>query len=311
MDFKNILLDVGYSNIRDNGREFRMKPIYRDSSSGTVLSVRKDTGHFIDFSKQISGSFEYLIQLSLGLKNIDEAKVVLKDKWSVNGEIKREHKPSVSSQKIFPSSYLEKIISEHEYWENRGVSKLTLDLFEGGVVKNGTMADRYVFPIFNSKRELIGVTGRYIKEIPKGKNFPKWLHRGRTSEWKYPLQLNYQIIKERKELILVESIGDMLALWEAGIKNTLVVFGLNLSPSLISLLIKLDPNKIFISFNDDSDNNNAGNKGIELAFNKLKSYFDLCQLQIALPTRNDFGDMTPQEISEWKEANILKKSNSP
>jgi len=96
MDFKNILLDVGYSNIKDNGREFRMKPMYRDSSSDTVLSVRKDTGHFIDFSKQISGSFEHLIQLSLGLKTIDEAKTVLRDKWEINGEIKREHRPTVS-----------------------------------------------------------------------------------------------------------------------------------------------------------------------------------------------------------------------
>ena len=173
MDFKNILLDVGYSNIKDNGREFRMKPVYRDSSSDTVLSVRKDTGHFIDFSKQISGSFEYLIQLSMGLKTIEEAKVVLRDKWEVNGEIKREHRPSVSGVKIFPSAYLEKIIPDHSYWENRGVSKQTLELFKGGVVHNGTMANRYVFPVLNSKEELIGVTGRYTKEAPEGEKYPQ------------------------------------------------------------------------------------------------------------------------------------------
>ena len=45
----------------------------------------------------------------------------------------------------------------------------------------------------------------------------------------------------KKELILIESIGDMLSLWSAGIKNTLVIFGLNLSPSLIGALIKIDP----------------------------------------------------------------------
>jgi hypothetical protein len=73
-NFKEILLDVGYANILDNGRELRMKPIYRDSSSSTVLSVRKDTGHFIDFSRSISGSFEYLVQLSLGLKTIEDAR---------------------------------------------------------------------------------------------------------------------------------------------------------------------------------------------------------------------------------------------
>jgi len=307
MDFKNILLDVGYSNIKDNGREFRMKPMYRDSSSDTVLSVRKDTGHFIDFSKQISGSFEHLIQLSMGLKTIDEAKTILKDKWEVDGEIKREHRPAVSGPKVFPSSYLEKMTPNHSYWENRGVSKQTLDLFKGGVVLNGTMAGRYTFPIFNSKKELIGVTGRLIKEIPEGKSTPKWLHRGRTSEWKYPLQVNQKIIKEKKEIVLVESIGDMLSLWECGVKNTMVIFGLNLSPSLVGLLIKLDPDKIFVSFNDDSDNNNAGNKGVEAAVRKLKKYFDPHQIQVAFPTKNDFGDMSREEILEWKEINILKK----
>tara|TARA_R100000808_G_C2152301_1_gene161627 strand:+ start:3021 stop:3944 length:924 start_codon:yes stop_codon:yes gene_type:complete len=306
MDFKSILLDVGYSNIKDNGREFRMKPIYRDSSSGTVLSVRKDTGHFIDFSKQISGSFEYLIQLSLNLKSVNEAKTVLKDKWSINGEIKREHKPSVSSRKTFPLSYLEKIIPDHEYWKARGVSLDTLNLFKGGVVKNGTMANRYVFPIFNFKNELVGVTGRYVNEIPEGKSFPKWLHRGKTSEWKYPLQVNYPIIKNKKEIILIESVGDMLSLWEAGVKNTIVVFGLNLSPSFIGLLIKLDPDKIFVSFNDDSNNNNAGNKAVKSAVKKLKNYFDPHQIQVAFPTKNDFGDMSQEEIREWKETNILE-----
>jgi len=307
MDFKNILLDVGYSNIKDNGREFRMKPVYRDSSSDTVLSVRKDTGHFIDFSKQISGSFEYLIQLSMGLKTVEEAKTVLKDKWEINSEIKREHRPPVSSPKIFPSTYLEKIIQDHSYWEERGISKQTLELFNGGVVHSGTMADRYVFPIFNSKKELIGVTGRYLKNLPEEKSKPKWLHRGRTSEWKYPLQINQKILKEKKEIILIESIGDMLALWECEIKNTIVVFGLNISPSFISLLIKLDPNKIFVSFNDDSDNNSAGNKGVEAAVRKLKNYFDPHQIQVAFPTKNDFGDMSREEILEWKEINILKK----
>jgi DNA primase len=169
------------------------------------------------------------------------------------------------------------------------------------------MANRYVFPIFNSNKDLIGVTGRYVKEIPEGKNTPKWLHRGRTSEWKYPLQANQKILKEKKEVILIESIGDMLALWDCGIKNTMVVFGLNISPSFISLLIRLDPNKIFVSFNDDSNNNSAGNKGVETALKKLKSHFDPSQMTVAFPTQNDFGEMTREEILEWKGMNILKK----
>ena len=67
------------------------------------------------------------------------------------------------------------------------------------------------------------------------------------------------------------------------------------------------PRKIFVSFNDDSDNNSAGNKGVETAVKKLKNYFDPDQIQVAFPTRNDFGDMSHEEILKWKEINILKK----
>jgi hypothetical protein len=305
MDVKSILLDVGYSNIKDNGRELRMRPIYRDSGNDSVLSVRKDTGHFIDFSKSISGSFEYLIQLSLGLKNIDEARKKLQDEWAVS-EIKREHRPTVNGVKIFPNSYLSKLIPNHEYWASRGISKETLNIFEGGIAESGTMANRYVFPIFNSKRQLIGVTGRYVKPL-KNKNIPKWLHKGRTSEWKYPLQINYKTIKEQKEILLIESIGDMLALWEAGVKNTLIVFGLNLSPSMIALLIKLDPNKIFISFNNDSYNNNAGNEAAEKVKLKLIKHFNPEDVTIKLPDKNDFGDMDTGEIKTWIKKSFAKK----
>ena len=297
MDFKNILLDIGYSNIKDNGRELRMKPIYRDSNNETALSVRKDTGHFIDFGRSLSGSFEYLVQMSLGLKSIIEAKEQLKNKWSIT-EVKREHRPTISGVRVFPKEFLTKIIPNHDYWIDRGVSLETLSIFEGGVVKDGTMANRYVFPIFDSKRNLIGVTGRYIKPL-LNKNIPKWLHKGRVSEWKYPLQKNYEVVKSKKEIILIESVGDMLSLWEAGIKNTLIIFGLNLSPSVVSLLIKLDPEKIYIAFNNDSDNNSAGNKAANKVMKKLSLYFDPHQVRVALPDKNDFGDMTREEVLEW------------
>lgn len=294
-DFKSILLDLGYSNIKDNGKELRMRPLFRESGNNTVLSVRKDTGHFIDFGRSISGSFEYLIQLSLNLKTIEEAKEALLNRWSIT-EVKRENRPEVNSVKVFPREYLTKLMPHHEYWISRGVSAETIKLFKGGVVKSGTMANRYVFPIFDFKENLIGVTGRSLETSQKT---PKWLHKGRTSEWKYPLQVNHDIIRKSKEVFLVESIGDMLSLWEGGVKNVLIAFGLNLSSSMTSLLIKLDLNRVFISFNNDASNNSAGNKASLKIRNKLFCHFDQHQVQIALPEKNDFGEMSITEIKDW------------
>jgi hypothetical protein len=295
-DYKEILQEMGYNNIIDNGRELRTKPIYRDSSSNTVLSIRKDTGHFIDFSKQISGSFPQLVKLSLGFKTFDEANSFLQNKIHSPAEVIR--KPEVKSLKVFPNSYLNKLIPDNKYWISRGISEQTLKIFEGGVVKSGTMADRYVFPIFSSKKELIGVSGRCILD-ERNDSRPKWKHRGTKSLWKYPLQVNYNNIKEAGQIILVESIGDMLSLWEADVKNVVVTFGLDVSAELISLFLKIDPSKIFVSFNNDESNNRAGNKAAEKAKIKLNNYFDKHQILISLPDEKDFGEMSTLEIEKW------------
>ena len=99
---------------------------------------------------------------------------------------------------------------------------------------------------------------------------------------------------------MVESIGDMLALWDCGIKNILVVFGLNLSPKMISLLIKADPRIVYIAFNNDSLDNSAGNEAAEKVRNKISKYFDINQVKLALPNKNDFGEMNKEEILGWK-----------
>ena len=99
---------------------------------------------------------------------------------------------------------------------------------------------------------------------------------------------------------MVESIGDMLSLWQAGVKNTLVTFGTSLSLAILNYSLKLDPRKIYISLNNDSNKNNAGNIAAEKTQARLSRYFDKSQLKIALPPKKDFGEMTKEEIVQWK-----------
>ena len=177
----------------------------------------------------------------------------------------------------------------------------TLSLLQGGVAEEGRMKNRFVFPVFNSKGVIIGFSGRYISQLRPSSKTPKWKHMGDKKEWKYPLKVNSKILKKLNKAVLVESIGDMLALWEAGIKNTIVVFGLNISTSIINTLISLDPDKIIVALNNDSSYNNAGNIAADKAMNKLRRYFDYSQLSINLPHHGDFGDMTKDDIKLWAE----------
>ena len=280
------------------GAEYRTRPIYRESDNNTTLRIKKDTGFFTDFGRQITGSFEELVRLSLRLEDISDAKKWLQNK-SYYDTIREIPKPKLRHAKIFDKSILSKTITNHEYWIDRNVSISTLEQFEGGVAQVGKMNDRYVFPIYNNRKQIVGVSGRCVKNT-RSQSRPKWKHIGQIHEWVYPAFLNIDIIKKEKSIILVESIGDMLSLWDAGIKNILVVFGLNVSKGILNFLLKIDPTHVIISLNNDSGGNSAGNNAAQKNYKKMLKYFDKDQIIIHLPTKNDFGEMSHEEIESWK-----------
>jgi len=301
---REILTEIGYS-LSDQGKYFRTKPIYRDSSSNTVLSIRKSDGKWKDFREDIGGSFEDLIRLSLSLKSkVDTTKWLMNKGLGLATETKKIE-PKITQPKIFENKQLSKLMPDQAYWNKRGISNNTLSSFKGGVADEGKMANRYVFPIFNKKEQIVGFSGRDLKPAKKenSKFFrPKWKHIGDKSKWNYPLLNNVKIIREEKLIIIVESIGDMLSLWENGIKNTIVSFGVILSPDMLSTLTRMDPDKIFISFNDDSSNTNAGNEAARVAKKKLLQFFDEDQITIRLPEGyNDFNEI------HLKEPSLIKK----
>ena len=290
-----ILTDLGYK-LKDYGREYRTKPLYRESDNDTVLKIYKDSGHWFDFKENISGDFNSLVSMTLKLENPEKAKEWLKDKNFTFNRNFEPTKPLLKSTKKFDIDLLNNLEIDNKYWNKRGVSNETLLDFKGGVAKAGKMKNRYVFPIFDLKENIIGFSGRDITGISK----IKWKHLGEKNDFLYPLFLNLNEIEKQKEIILVESIGDMLSLYQAGVKNILVTFGTNLSLSILNYCLKTDMKKIYISLNNDSNRNHAGNIAAEKTYARLKRYFDDKQLKISLPTKKDFGEMTKEEILQWK-----------
>jgi len=297
---EEILIEIGYE-LLDRGNSFRAKPLYRDSDSPDVLSIDKDSGVWYDHKERRGGKFEELVRISLSQEDITETKEWIKSRLP-NGSlsVRNLDKPKISSIKKYPKELLLKLDRDHSYWGSRNVSIETVETFNGGVASEGQMKNRYVFPIFNSRDEIVGFTGRYIKEVTGDYKIAKWKHIGSVSNWCFPLKHNLKEIQSKKEVILVESVGDMLALWNAGIENTIVTFGLTVSKAITTLLIRLDINKIFVSFNNDNENTGAGNRAAEEAAQKLQLHFDPNQIQVALPTKNDFGEMSEIEIKQWQ-----------
>ena len=296
-NIKEVLLELGYSNIMDTPKAYRTRPIYRDSDNNTVLSIDKTSGRFIDFARNITGSFDDLVKLSLNLTTIEEARAWLSTK-TTSVSIDRVEKPEIHMSQVYSPKLLKNLYEDHSYWESRGVSSYSASQFKGGVSRKGKMQHRYVFPIFNGRNEIIGFAGRDLLEKADSKR-PKWKLIGDKSMWRYPLFLNYKLLKSEKRVIIVESIGDMLALWDAGVKNVVVSFGLTLSSGLVNTFLRYDISDIIVAFNDDSNNSGAGNRAAVKAQKKLLNYFDPHQVRVILPTLGDFGEMNKKQILDW------------
>ena len=296
-EVREILTELGY-NLRDCGREYRAKPIYRDSDNPNVLSIKKDTGFWCDYKTNKYGNLEELVRITKNFQDISEARDFIKNKF--NYERRTVVKEKIQSKKSFNKSNLDKLVNDYSYWGNRGVSSSILKLLQSGVMTSGKMQDRYVFPIFDKVDNLIGAAGRDIT----GESPIKWKLLGEKKHWIYPFKYNNKHIKEKKSVLLVESIGDMLALWEAGIKNTLVIFGLRASTKLKSMLISLNLEKIYICLNNDSSSSGAGNEAAQDLKVNLLNFFDEHQISINFPSKNDFGCMSVSEILSWKKKNL-------
>lgn len=294
LSYREILVNLGYFP-SDFGDSLRMRPIYRESDNPTSLMVNKGNGRWVDFGLGRSGSFEQLVQITLNLQSTEEAKVVLNSKFQfVSDNIKPQ--VEVKHVKIFDTNTLDSLDRDHSYWVKRGISLETVELFQGGVYHSGRMKGRYCIPIFNKDKKIVGFTGRAL--------FPtkmKYKHLGAKDSWCFPTHLNAGEITKSKSVILIESPACVMALWDVGIKNTICLFGISCSITILNYLIQADPNKIYISLNNEVDNNSIGNNAAEKLEKKLLKYFDSQQVCIALPLKKDFADMAKEERLAWKE----------
>ena len=287
----DVINNIGYVQLMDAGNHWRTDPLYREFRSRNSLAIKKTTGQWFDHSERSGGSLAQLIQRTLSLPTLEQTKAYLGDlPLSVNGKDVVE----LNETKKFDKQILNKLKKDNSYWHSRGISDFVLEDFEGGLAENGRMKDRYVFPIFDEKKDLIGFSGRLVKN---NDFLPKWKHLGQKKNFLFPFSATKHIL-ESKSVMIVESIGDCLKLMECGIKNVYVSFGVSLSPKIVQQLLKLDVNKILISLNNEDSF--VGNEAAQEFRNELTKYFDENQLVIALPTAKDFGEMSCEEILSWK-----------
>lgn len=298
-DVRTILENLGYKLQLDGAKYYRTKPIYRNSDNKNSLRVSRKTGWFTDFGGDgIRGSLVDLVALTLGLKTLEDAK-----QWLSGHQfnlVKEQYTGPIlmkEQTRYYSEAMLSNLVDNHDYWVNRGLSIETIKEYGGGVAVTGFMEGRYVFAIRNRHGKIIGFAGRDLTN----KKSAKWKLSGPKSDFFFPYS-HMNNCRKSSTIILVESIGDCLALAEAGIRNTLVLFGLNLSDALLSFIAGICPKKILISLNNDGEENGCvGVKASEKIREQLSEYVNSDILNIALPTKKDFGDMSTEEIFAWRD----------
>ena len=311
---KDILIKLGYK-LSDFGNHWRTNAAYRGGENPTALQIYKDSGVWVDFVKGTQHMpLKSLIEASLNTNDPKEIEKISGGYDFSSLPSKALANPKISTEKIYPSSMLDKLLPHYKFYNDRGISDKTLKKLNGGYATEGSMYQRFVFPIYNNNGHIHGFSGRDMSK--KSSDRPKWKHVGKKSTWIYPYYLPstknnliQDAISSKNEVIFVESIGDMLNLFENKIYNVLVSFGTVLSTPLICFLASLGSPRIVLSLNNDYDkDDNRGRIGSFKSLLKLLNYFDLDRIIIHPPTLKDFGDMSPPQFADWQK-NLNDKEN--
>mgnify|MGYP000879849781 FL=1 len=300
MDYKQVLEDLGY-RLKDHGSYWRTSAIYRSGDNSTALQIYKDTGVWKDYVEDsMFLPFEALLQKTLNTNDKTILSSYLKD-ISVNIQHRTAKKNLLSEEKTYPKSCLSRLLPHYDFYLEKGISEDTMKQFQCGLAMSGKLYQRVIFPVFRSDGLIHGFSGRKVTEDPR----PKWLHNGRCSDWFYPYYSIDQVaacIKKERSVYIVESIGDCISLFDSGIKNVLVSFGLNISPKFIARLNGLPLDKVFLSFNNDFNSEfNRGFEGAIKSIFKLSDQMDFEKIFFAPPSENDFGDMSKEQLDKFVE----------
>jgi hypothetical protein len=231
-------------------------------------------------------------------------------KWLAGADIddgeqeqEEEVKEKIKVQKVLVESDYADLVKSYDFFLRRGISKETLDYVGAGLAQNGPLYGRIVFKIRDDKGKLIGAAGR--DALNRGeRGVVKWKLKGSKSDWIYPaFEKNLDAIQRTKQIIIVESIGDVLQLCESGIYNVLCNFGLSFSSSRLSFLLKINPTSIFLGLNDDAESlENRGQIAAAKIKVKLSTFFAEDKIINSPPSKGDFGEMNKDQILNWADS---------
>lgn len=306
-EIREVLIKLGYKLTPDRDG-WRTNAMFRGGDNKTALKIFPN-GNWCDFVQTKKGTLRDLVRLTLGIDDIKAKGWLDCENITYDNTFTISESQQIKLPLIFSKEVVIDLIPDYKYWINRSITLKTAELFHGGLCLDsnsllGKLKNRQILVIYNSLKQIVGFTGRALDTS----NNIKWKHLGEKTNWVWPAYLNSKIISECNSVLLVESPADILRLWDCDIKNAICLFGTECSHAILTFLIKKNPKKIIISTNNEASG--VGNTASLKIYNRLKRYFNTNQLQIILPDKKDFCEMSCSEIDNWLNRNGIPKCNS-
>ncbi len=210
-----------------------------------------------------------------------------------------EPDPKLTEEVVYPENVLTKLIPDYTYWLGRGAREEVLKRLECGLApkeERSKLSGRAVFPIRDMAGRLMGFSGRLVEPNSYA---PNWKHMFKVSKAVYPWNISGPYIEGSKTCVIVESIGDMIALMGVGINNVICIFGLNMNNLIIGTLIAHDVRRVFVSLNNDGDMN-KGNGAAAKIKRKLDGFISPENVIIRLSRAKDWGVATHDELIAFR-----------
>lgn len=126
--------------------------------------------------------------------------------------------------------------------------------------------NRIIFPIFDARGRIIAFGGRRLDE--KAESEPKYINSPETPIYRkgrtlYGFYQSRQFIQDSNVAIVVEGYTDLIALWQAGVKNVVATLGTALTTSHFELIARF-ASKVYLAFDSDRAGVEAALRPLEL-----------------------------------------------
>lgn len=139
--------------------------------------------------------------------------------------------------------------------------------YQRGRSLHDRFSGRVIFPLQDARGNVIGFSGRLLPESKS--DMGKYINTPDTPLYQksrvlYGLNFTKKDIKKEKEAVVVEGEFDLIAPWQAGVRNIVAIKGSAFTREQVQLLNRFTQ-KLVLALDADFAGNNAARKGIAVA----------------------------------------------